>query len=922
MQRWAPGGASSGLVVLHVMTRAVVLAFLLSTVSLDAGQLPPAQNPDDLSIATLLQGIETSVSTLDRAAWLALVSPNADASRASSFFDGIVPAGVTRAVVRERDRMELAGALPGEGYRLLVDVFTESGPRGAITTWRIDIKRPRESTERQPWRIIDHERLSSIDGLHRLALSADKQFAVRDLVVSSVDFELRLATGDAFVAETIEGTTALVLLGDGVMKFTPKPAEERGQVRIFAGTDTLESPFNTAFVRMNPYDFDQLKLSLTPAPAPDPRAARRAQTVFDEEVSKSFSLDLSDLSRDNWSLLPQVGDFLAEVRTRRYDTLTFARSLGEAEDVTLFHRQRKRNIAAYASEMKLSSRGRFFNEDDLVEYDVLDYTIDASFFPERGWLDGQARLRLRIKSFALGAITLRLAEEFTVQSITSNELGRLMFLRVRNQNSVVVNLPSPVSRDVLLTLNVAYAGRIQSQTIDQEGLTIDGQERGPQREDLPYIPPEPNWLFSNRSAWYPQNQVSDYATATIRFGVPAEYAVVASGVHASGSPTRALGSTVTLPRATYVYTAGDPVRYLGVVVSKFYRADSATVALDVVPQTKPPATPNGPLVPSIGLRNTVALAVDANRRQQERGRDIVGTAADILRLYSSFVGDMPYDSMTVAMVEHERPGGHSPGYFAVLNNPLPITPFQLRNDPAVFSSFPEFFIAHELAHQWWGQAVGWKNYHEQWLSEGFAQYFAALYAKERRGEQTFRDVLRQFRRWAMDQSDQGAVYLGYRLGHIKSDSRVFRALVYNKGAAVLHMLRRTIGDDAFFRGVKRYYAENRYRKAGTEDLQRAMEAEFGGSLDRFFERWIFASGLPRVRYSTAVEGQELIVRFEQIGDVFDVPVTVTLHYGDKSTDSIVVLSQATTETRIPLTGPLRSVEINADNAALGTFDRR
>jgi aminopeptidase N len=183
-------------------------------------------------------------------------------------------------------------------------------------------------------------------------------------------------------------------------------------------------------------------------------------------------------------------------------------------------------------------------------------------------------------------------------------------------------------------------------------------------------------------------------------------------------------------------------------------------------------------------------------------------------------------------------------------------------------------------------------------------------------------VLRQFRRWAMDQSDQGAVYLGYRGGHIKSDSRVFRALVYNKGAAVLHMLRRTIGDDAFFRGVKRYYADNRYRKAGTEDLQRAMEAEFGGSLERFFERWIFSSALPRVRYATAVEGQEVVVRFEQIGEVFDVPVTVTLQYGDKSTDSVVVLSQATTEARIPIAGSLRNVEINADNAALGTFERR
>jgi aminopeptidase N len=258
----------------------------------------------------------------------------------------------------------------------------------------------------------------------------------------------------------------------------------------------------------------------------------------------------------------------------------------------------------------------------------------------------------------------------------------------------------------------------------------------------------------------------------------------------------------------------------------------------------------------------------------------------------------------------------------VLNNPLPVTPFTFRNDPAVFSGFPEFYAAHELAHQWWGQAVGWKNYHEQWLSEGFAQYFAALYARERRGEQVFRDVLRQFRRWAMDQSDQGAVYLGYRLGHIKGDSRVFRALVYNKGAAVLHMLRRMLGDDAFFRGLRRYYRENRYKKAGTEDLQRAMEAEYGGSLDRFFERWIFASGLPRVRYSTAVEGQEMVVRFEQVGEVYDVPVTVTLQYSDKGVDSVVVLSEAVVEKRLPLTGTLRGVEINDDNAALGTFERR
>ena len=908
------------------MKRAILLSvFLLGAPAVAARQ--PAPTSEDISIQAFLQAIETTISTTDRSAWMALLSPNADQDAAIEFFDSMVPQGVTRTVVRERDRSALPGTLPGEGYRIIADVFVESGTRGRITTWRLDIRRPRDTTERQPWRLVGQEHLASIEGLHRLSLHPQKQFAARDLVIKSVDLELRLPSGDVFVAETSEGVTALVLMGEGIMSFAPGPAEERGQVRLFAGTDTIETPFSAVYIRLNPFEYEQQIKGQNVAPVPvDGRAYRRAQTIFDEDISKSFSLDLSDLSREYWSLLPQPGDFLAEVRTRRFDTLTFARSTGEAEDVSLFHRQRQRNIAAYASPMKLSSRGRFFNEDNLAEYDVLDYTIDVAFAPEREWLDGRARLRIRVKSYALAALTLRLAEEFNVQSINSDELGRLMFLRVRNQASVVVNLPSAVARDFELTLNIAYAGRIRTQSIEQESIAVQagGGSRQQRNDDLPFVPPEPNWLFSNRSNWYPQNQVTDYASATIRFTVPADYTAIASGIPAVGSPTVAppIGQ---MTRATYTYVAGQPLRYLGVVISKLHRADSATVALEIVPGKPEPQLVLGRAVttPSIGARNTIDLFIEANRRQLERGREIIDTAADILRLYAATIGDAPYESMTIAMVEHDRPGGHSPAYFAVLNNPLPVTPFVYRNDPAMFTSFPEFYAAHELAHQWWGQAVGWKNYHEQWLSEGFAQYFAALYAKERRGEQTFRDVLRQFRRWAMDQSDQGAVYLGYRLGHIKGDSRVFRALVYNKGASVLHMLRRLLGDDVFFRGVRRYYAENRYKKAGTEDLQRAMEAEAGRSLERFFERWIYQSGLPRIRYSTAVDSQEVVVRLEQIGDVYDVPVMVTVTTADnKVIEEVIRLTDATLERRVAVGGSVRSVELNADHGALGTFERR
>lgn len=910
----------------------LVLLVLVSSPAF-AAQAPARQlDEEDLSILNFLEAVESSISTSDRTKWLNLLSDNADRDQAAEFFDAMVPQGVTRAVVKERDRAPLMGTLPGEGYRLITDVFIETGPRGRIAAWRLDIRRPRGvDLASQPWRIVGEDRLTSVEGLHRLSLRAEKQYAAKDLVLSSIDFSLKLPTGDVFVAETPEGVTGLVLLGDGAMSFTPSPKEERGQLRIFGGAESLDTPFTGAFVRLNPFEFEQhLSNGMLDPVAVDPRSLRRAQGVFADDVGKSFSLDLNDLSRDTWSLLPQAGDFVAEVRTRRFDELTYARSSAQAEDVTLFQRARKRNISSYASEQKVSSLGRFYDEDDQVEYDVLDYQVNAAFAPDREWMDGNTRIKVRVKSYALGVLTLRLAESLNVSSVSSDELGRLLFLRVRNQNSIVVNLPSSVARDYVLTMTIAYSGRLERQNTLEESLAIEGQRTAQPEDAVLNVPPEAKWLFSNRHYWYPQGQVTDYATATMRISVPAEYRVVASGILALGSPTTA-PSTKTGGglEATFEFNAPQPVRYLGFVVSKLTRVDAATVALDIVPPTppqagtKPQVAKSAPAVPPVGARNTIALVVDANKRQEARARGMMDTAAEVLRFYAGLIGDVPYDALSVAMVEEETPGGHAPAYFVMINNPPPVSPLSFRGDPASFTGFPEFFVAHELAHQWFGQAVGWKNYHEQWLSEGFAQYFAALYAKERRGESAFRDVLRQFRRWSIDSSEQGPVYLGYRLGHIKSEPRVFRALVYNKGAAVLHMLRRLMGDEAFFRGLRRYYADNRFKKAGTDDLQKAMEAETGRDLDRFFQRWIYDATLARLRFSSSVVGQELVARFEQVGDVFDVPVTVTVTYSDgKTAEFVVPVTESVVERRLPLSGLVRSVDVNQDHAALAVIDKR
>jgi aminopeptidase N len=151
---------------------------------------------------------------------------------------------------------------------------------------------------------------------------------------------------------------------------------------------------------------------------------------------------------------------------------------------------------------------------------------------------------------------------------------------------------------------------------------------------------------------------------------------------------------------------------------------------------------------------------------------------------------------------------------------------------------------------------------------------------------------------------------------------VLRALIYNKGAAVLHMLRLLIGDRAFFDGLRRFYREQKFQKAGTGDLRAAMEAETGVSLERFFDRWIYGSELPRLRYATFVTPGVVTARFEQVGDLlFDVPVTLTITYTDGRTRDVVVrVTERRIEQKIETDGSVRQVQVNRDNAAIALFD--
>ncbi len=888
--------------------RVLLLALALVLPTSANAQLTPAPND---GISRILREIERALSTGDARVYDALVTSGAATS--SELHGEWLQGGVTRAVVQERLRAEIPEAAKGLAYDVYVDVLTELGRTARVGTWLVRIFRA--SSGATEWKIARLHILTTVRGLYRLSLNAAKQYRIVNFAMSAEDFELRVPNGVGFVAETDAGVTGIVILGRGDMTFSPTPAAEKGQVRIYSGGDAHTSGFDWIYLRAHPAEFDRrLDVSTFHARDVDARDLRRAEAVFQENLPLSFGIELADLSRERWSVIPKFGDLVAEMNGSRAH-LTYMRSVGDAEDIRFIDRTRSRTIAIYPSKAKLATRGPFFDEDDLVDFDIVNFDIDASFDPRREWIDGKATLLLTARRDPISTLVLTLAEPLSVRSVTSTRHGHLMALRVSGQDDIIINLPTPLRRDELLDLEFVYGGRLPAIPPEREAIDLESPaEAGPvvqQSNDFFSIQALPSYVYTGRSGWYPQGDVTDYATATLRLRVPEGYSTVASGSLDQGYP-RTLPSEGRTPWAEYRFSATQPVRYLGWATSRFVHVDSASFSIAA-------AEGDAPLT---GASYTFGeIAVEASGLLQRRGRELFEETQRVMKFYGSVVSDIPYPSFTLAIVEREQPGGHSPPYFATLSHPPPATPVSWRTDPAYFDGFPEFFLAHEAAHQWWGQAVGWKNYHEQWISEGFAQYFAAMYAEHAKKDGVFREVIAQMARWTLDRSDQGPVYLGYRLGHIRNDGRVFRALVYNKGALTLHMLRKLIGDDAFFRGVRRFYAAWRFKKAGTEDVKAAFELETDRDLDLFFDRWIYGSALPRLKFSYTTEPGAVIVRFEQIGERFELPVTVSVKHAASSTDVTIPVVEQVTIQRIPVTSAVRSVGVNEDDAAPAIFVR-
>ncbi|WPU94282.1 M1 family metallopeptidase [Mucilaginibacter sabulilitoris] len=222
-------------------------------------------------------------------------------------------------------------------------------------------------------------------------------------------------------------------------------------------------------------------------------------------------------------------------------------------------------------------------------------------------------------------------------------------------------------------------------------------------------------------------------------------------------------------------------------------------------------------------------------------------AKEILPFFINKVG--PYSYEKLANVQSKT-------IFGGMENASAIFYFE----ESVTSPEIEELMAHEIAHQWFGDGASEKSFWHLWLSEGFATYMTNLYLENKYGADTLKKRLIADRKKVLDFEKKRLTPV--LDSAVKSDyMQLLNANSYEKGGWVLHMLRRKLGDDLFWKGIRNYYAKYKGSNANTDDLRRVMEQTSGQDLKQFFNQWLRTAGHPDLNVAWHYDAGKGVINF-------------------------------------------------------------
>jgi aminopeptidase N len=449
---------------------------------------------------------------------------------------------------------------------------------------------------------------------------------------------------------------------------------------------------------------------------------------------------------------------------------------------------------------------------------------------------GEATIRLRLLTTGMTTVTLDLAgmtsdragKGMTVQDVTTAAGHPLRFTHRADRLAIVLDAPS--SRDgQVIEFVVRYSG------IPADGLQIKPNPHG----DRTFF--SDNWPNKVRQ-WLPTiDHISDKATMEMAVTAPAHYQVVANGrrIEETDLPEgqRRTVWLESVPIAPWLYALG---------VAQFavqYGGDYEGIPIE-----------------------TWVFAKD----RDPGFHDFAVPTRDALAFFSEWIGPYAYEKL--ANVQSNSVSGGMESASAIFYSPTSVVGDRNTRWRNV--------IIHEIAHQWFGNAVTERDWNDVWLSEGFATYFTLLFIEHAYGRDEFADGLRRSRQTVLNFDLSRP---GYKIVHENLDdmSQVTTGMTYQKGAWVLHMLRQRIGDDRFWAGIRSYYRRFMNGNASTADFRGAMEQASGQDLAAFFDQWLYRGGVPRLSgtwaWDPASRAVKVNLRQTQPGTPFHLSVEVAVN---------------------------------------------
>lgn len=254
---------------------------------------------------------------------------------------------------------------------------------------------------------------------------------------------------------------------------------------------------------------------------------------------------------------------------------------------------------------------------------------------------------------------------------------------------------------------------------------------------------------------------------------------------------------------------------------------------------------------------------------EERKQDALRSFAEtprMLELFSRLTGvDYPFSRYTQVVVSDFMFGG--------MENTTATTLYEnvIIDRRAALDITSHDLIAHELAHHWFGNYVTCRDWSHAWLNEGFATYFEHIEREDRLGRDEYDYSIQGD--WESYLAEAGSRYQRPIVCRdYREPMELFDRHLYEKGGLVLHLLRRRLGDQQFFSGIKRYLLLNAHGIVETNDLQRAFEAVSGDSLEQFFDHWVYRHGHPELKLKISYEEGLLTVNLRQSQKTPEIPV--------------------------------------------------